>query len=56
MAVPRDALGRSESLRLKSQRGGSSRKGGAILVLEVNRGSRGWGGYPGFPSYQALTC
>src|SRR5260370_36371950 len=38
--------GRSEWLRLMSQRGGSSRKGGAILVLEDKRGSPGWAATP----------
>ena len=41
--------GRSESLRLESQRGGSSRKGGAILILADKRKGPGWAATPGFP-------
>jgi len=42
-----DSPGRSESLRLKSQRGGSSRKGGAIPILGDKRKGPGWAATPG---------
>jgi hypothetical protein len=49
MAVRAIPPGRCESLRLKSQRGGSSRKGGAIFILGDKRKGPGWAATAGSP-------